>query len=158
MLLAWSVFWFAFLRNYAEETVAPFEKTLISKAAIKQCAQNYSGRTSGDSKIPSYSAIFEVPGNEEQAIDLIKNAAKESGFSLSRDSSSRESQDQLFADKTKDSPYPDLKAGKITLLVDVLKDKAYNGKGVNPCTVITDPNPPANKTTIWINLNLPEYK
>ncbi|HET9412035.1 MAG TPA: hypothetical protein VFO38_04250 [Candidatus Saccharimonadales bacterium] len=147
-----------FLRNYAEETAAPFEKALVAKAAIKQCARNHSGRTPGDSRIPSYSAIFDIPGNKEQAVDLVKSTAQESGFSLQIDTSNRNNPDLLLVDKTKDSPYPDLEAGKIILLINVPEGKTYNGKGVNPCTVITDPNPPANKTTIWINLNLPEYK
>jgi hypothetical protein len=145
--------------NYAEETAKPLEQALISRGATKQCSKGDAGKLY-DNIRPTYYAIFELPGNDERATELLFAAAKDSGYSLTYGKQAPNPEDgKLYRDETsKKSPYSDLKEGNIQLLADVHSNKTYYGLGDNPCTITERDNPPADKTTVWITINLPEHK
>ena len=145
--------------NYAEEVAKPLEAALVKAGAVKQCSRGDAGRGS-DNDAPNYHTIYEVPGNRDAAANLVSVAAKDSGFTLTDDSSRANAGDnRLFADRiSKRSPYADLSDGNVVLLVTEYGSKTYTGPGDQFCTVTKRDNPPADKTTVDITVNLPAFK
>ncbi|MBX7265536.1 hypothetical protein KIF24_05415 [Micromonospora sp. Llam7] len=137
----------------------PLEEALVKAGGVKMCSRGDAGRGS-DNDAPNYHAIYEVPGNRATASDLVSTAAKEVGFSLVDDSSRANAEDnRLLADRTgQRSPYADLAEGSVVLLVTEYGSRTYTGAGDQFCTVTKRDNPPSDRTTVDITINLPAFK
>jgi hypothetical protein len=145
--------------NYAEDSAHQFEKALIQRGAAKQCSRGDTGR-GWDNKSPWYKAVFEVPGNREEATELVRQAAEEDGYSLTETMGPGNPEDNKFyADKTsKRSSFSDLETGNLDFRVEIYGSSSHTD-GKDPfCTVTKRDNPPLDRTTVDITLNLPAYK
>ena len=145
--------------NYAEEVAKPVEKNLAEAGGVKKCSIGDDGRGS-DSSEPDYHAIYEMPGNREQATSLTRSAFEKAGYKLVDGSKPPSPEDNLFYEDntSKESPYLDLGNGKIDMRLEIFGSSTYTGAGDQFCTVTKRSNPPTDKTTIWVTVNLPSFK
>lgn len=157
-VVGWLVFELLF-RNLAAETARPLEASLQKIGAVKQCNRSAPGR-GPDNTEPWYYAIYEVPGDREEATGLVRKAASEAGYALKDGPEPGNPQDNKFySDKTsKKSPYAKLQSGNIDLRFTVYGSSTYTGEDDQFCTITRRENPPHDKTTIRLHVNLPEYK
>lgn len=150
---------FNHFRNYAAETAGPLETALVKAGAVKECSRSASGR-GWDNSEPRYHAIYEMPGDREEAVSLVRAAAQEAGYNLMDGPAPGNPQDNKFySDQTsKQSPYAELKSGSINLQFTVFGSSTHTEKDDQFCTVTKRENPPKDKTTILFTINLPEFK
>lgn len=147
---------FRFTYNYASAAAKPLENALAKRGGVKQCDRGDNG-AGPDNTSPWYYAIYKISGDKQQANETVRQAAKDSGFSLVDDTLPPNPEDNTFlADHTsKTSDYLFLKPGKVDLSVKVFGSKAYSKDKF--CTVSDNGNPTPGTTTILFQVSLPSF-
>ena len=145
--------------NYAEDVAKPLEDALVKAGGVKKCSRGDAGRGSDNDK-PNYKALYEIPHNRSDAAKLISTIAQDNGFILSDNSANVNGGDNKdYIDRTsKHNPYSNLDSGYITLHATVYGSSTYTSADTQFCTVTKSENPPTDKTTIDITVNLPAFK
>jgi hypothetical protein len=148
--------------NYAEEVAKPLEEGLARASGVKKCTLGDAGRVS-DNTQPWYNVYYELPVGREGAIETINKVASDNGYKLSHASKENRGTvpvadqylDNWFYDTVgKQSPYSDLKSGKIELHFTVNNDGPMNlacGNGLESVTINTG----ANTSAVGIRVGLP---
>ncbi|HSX01289.1 MAG TPA: hypothetical protein VLF67_03525 [Candidatus Saccharimonas sp.] len=156
--LTWAA-WQYQMRNFAKEAAGPLEKSLAAVSAVKKCDMGDTGRGT-DNKSPWYYAVYEVPGGMQEATSSVRSAAKQAGYNLKDGPEPVNPEDnKYYSDSaSKQSPYSQLKDGKVDLSVDVYGSKTHNGEQGYLCGVTKNADPPKDKTTIRFTISLPEYR
>jgi hypothetical protein len=144
--------------NYAQEVAKPLEAGLANAGAVKKCSRGDNGRGS-DNDMPNYFTVYELPGNQDKAINSILTVAKDNGFKLVDGQLPPDPQDnRFFTDSVKKvSPYPDLLAGNISLDFEVFGSSSYD-PAYQFCGVTKRDKPSSESTTIRMTVNLPAFK
>lgn len=155
---------FVFIRyqivhNYAQDEARVFEQALIAKGAVKQCDRSATGR-GWDQSEPWYAALYEVPGNRNEAAELVSQAAKDAGYSLNEVFPDIVREDnRFFEDRTsKPSRISALENGNIEVIVEVYGSSTHTDGDDPFCTVTKRENPPIDRTTVDVTFNLPSYR
>lgn len=146
--------------SYARDVAIPVEQALVQVGAVKKCSREDAGR-GPDSRIPWYYAIYEVPGNMEQATEKIHAAFERAGLRLSDGPNPPNTQDnRFFSDLTsKRSPFGDLRDGNVQYLVSVYPRLAFNTEeGSLSCATASLDSPLEGRMTLILTINLPEFK
>lgn len=147
-----------FFMNYAAETAKPLDASLVEAGGVKQCSKGDNGRGPSSAE-PDYAAIYEVPGNREEATALVVDAAKKAGFDLVKIASpSGAPRDDFYEDRSKPSKYDVLESGSVQVIATIFSNRTYD-KGNANCTLknnVTDA--PRDKTTIDFTVNMPAVK
>jgi len=138
-------------RNYAKETVAPLEASLVKAGSVEKCTTGDSGR-GPDNKAPNYTIVFETSLDRTKASELVNQAAVDNGYKLSQANSAYDDIVSYYDHTTKQSPYSALKSGPVLLGVSL-----YDGGSHLSCansTVTYD----KSHTAVKLDLSLPEFK
>lgn len=147
----------AMFDNYAEDAAKPIEAALVRSGAAKMCSRGDAGK-GPDNDEPWYTAVYEAPGGMNEAIELVKRAANQSGFNLVEgDLSPNPEDNKFYSDRTtKESSYNDLKDGPLELKIKLYGSKAYDK--ASPFCAVSPEGYNGKATTISFSISLPEYK
>lgn len=154
---AWYIY-NTFFINYAKSEAKRIESALEKNGGHKVCEQGDGGH-GPDNIRPSYTALYEMPGDQQQAVENLKKIAKDNGYTLTDTSYRVNAEGSLhYGDESsKKSQYKELREGSVDLGFVVYKNKGYAGDN-STCAVSEQTPPQIGKSTVSFSLNLPEYK
>lgn len=70
--------------GYAADALGPIESALTKEGATKACSRGDDG-LGPDNRKPWANAYYQVPGNMQQATDIVRRAASAAGYTLTVD-------------------------------------------------------------------------
>lgn len=148
-----------YFSNPALEVAKPLERALVEAGAVKKCSREDSGR-GWDNNEPWVKVMYEVPGNQQQAAEIVKQITKSAGYLLQESTGPVNREDNLhFEDRLSlQSSFPELEDDSIDLLVTLYGSSTHTGGDDPFCTITKRANPPLDRTTVVMTINLPARK
>lgn len=149
--------------SHNEEAARPIEEGLTKAGGIKKCTIGSNGGFNTEGHATNYNAFFEVPMSRDKAVELIKNIARNNGFTLTHAIDKRGPvpvadvylDDWYYDTTSKINPYSDLGTGYIYLFLTVNNDGKKSlacGNGLQSATFNTG----EHVTMVGIRLGLPK--
>ena len=143
-----------------EEAAQPIEAGITEAGGVKKCTIGRNGGFNTQGHVTAYNAFFEVPLPRDKAIEMIKEVARNSGFTLTHASEARGPvpvadiylENWYYDTTSKPNPFTELGNGNIYLFLTVDNETTnLTCDGLQQATI----NAGDNVTAIGLRLGLP---